>query len=40
MLQDIRASDHMKKEVDIFTVYDIEQKMKQVNMESPPPVWG
>ena len=40
MLQDIRATDHMKMGADIFTVYDMEQKRKRVNMESPPPMWG
>ena len=32
MLQDTREAAHMKMEVDIFTVYDIEQKSKWVNM--------
>ena len=40
MLQDIRATAHIKREVDIFTVYDMEQESKRVNMESPPPMWG
>ena len=40
MLQDIRATAHTNKKVDICTVYDTEQKGKWVNMESPPPMWG
>ena len=40
MIQDIRATAHMKREVDIFTVYDMEHIRKRVNMESPPPMWG
>ena len=40
MLQDIRATAHTKRGVAIFTVYDMEQKRKGVNMESPPPMYG
>ena len=40
MLQDIRATDHIKRVVDIFTLYDMEQERKRVNMESPTPMWG
>ena len=40
MLKYIKANAHMKREVEILTFCDMEQKRKRIIMESPPTMWG